>query len=181
MKLPSYQNPTPDYRIHHIVSHTVSTCRVTKIAEYPRCRCAGVETETVSSEGAFGSQEAPEKTNSYYVNSWQNLTNPCNAAEYVQGNGIFLQAASATVNCSQPEERPKRARGRENHEERTTEGPREMTRERRERSTQQRLVWFSLWCYLLYFVKMFYYYFVMSEVVQRVFWLWKKCVREEEY
>ena len=71
-----------------------------------------METETVSSGGAFGSQEAPEKTNSYYVNSCQNLTNPCNAAEYVQGYGIFLQAASATVNCSQPEERPRRTRGR---------------------------------------------------------------------
>ena len=35
--------------------------------------------------------------------------------------------------------------------------------------------------YLLYFVKMFYYCFVMSKVVQRVFWLWKKCVREEEW
>ena len=66
----------------------------------------------MSSGGALGSQEAPEKANSYYVNSCQNLTNPCNAAEYVQGYGIFLQAASATVNCSQPEERPWRTRGR---------------------------------------------------------------------
>ena len=74
----------------------------------------------MSSGGALGSQEAPEKTNSYYVNSCQNLTNPCNAAEYVQGNGLFLQAASATVNCSQPEERPRRTRGRRTMRKKTT-------------------------------------------------------------
>ena len=137
------------------------------VAQLGTRRCAGVETKTVSSGGAFGSQEAPEKTNSYYVNSCQNLTSPCNAAEYVQGNGIFLQAASATVICSHPEERPRRTRGR-----RTTRKDHKRTTRDDEKGTRKGARdddWCGshYQCSLLYFVKMFYYYFVMSEVVQR--------------
>ena len=88
-----------------------------------------------------------------------------------------MQAASATVSCSLPEGD---LRGPEAGEPRgkTTRDDKKETRKEHETM----IVVVLTMMYSLYFVKMFYYCFVMSKVVQRrVFWLWKKCVREEEW